>query len=113
MKTGVRVPVVLLSMTLALSANLAAAADEDSARALAKSNNCTKCHALEKAKDGPAWMEIARKYKGKADSEKKLVDHLTTGAKVKFPDGHEEEHKVIKAKDADQVRNLVQYILSL
>jgi cytochrome c len=104
---------MLLSLSLGLMASVASAADEDAAKALAKSNNCSKCHALDKAKDGPSLKEIAKKNKDKPDAEKKLIDHLTSSTKVKFPDGHEEEHKVIKAKDADQVRNLVQYILSL
>ena len=32
--------------------------------ASAKKNNCTVCHALDKKLIGPAWMEIAKKYKG-------------------------------------------------
>ena len=44
------------------------------------------------------------------------MTHLTTAPKVKLSDGTEEEHKVVKttpAKDEAQVRNLVQYILTL
>ncbi|MDO8413883.1 MAG: c-type cytochrome [Gallionellaceae bacterium] len=32
--------------------------------ALAKKNNCTACHAIDKKLVGPAWMEVAKKYKG-------------------------------------------------
>ena len=49
------------------------------------------------------------------DAEAKLVTHLTTGEKAKFPDGHEEEHKIVKTsppKDNAQVKNLVQWILA-
>jgi cytochrome c len=88
----------------------------DEAKALARQNNCFKCHAVEKEKDGPAWKKIAEKYKGKDDAEARLIQHLTSGEKAKFPDGHEEEHKIVQTsppKDAAQIKNLVDWILSL
>jgi cytochrome c len=91
------------------------AVDVDAARQLAKQNNCLKCHAIDKDKDGPAYHKVAEKYKGKADAEKRLVEHITSGEKAKFPDGHEEEHKIVKTsppKDEAQIKNLVQWILS-
>jgi cytochrome c len=98
---------------VALCAGTAAfAADEEAARAVARQNNCFKCHGVDKKKDGPAWREVAAKYKGKPEAEERLTKHLTTGEKAKFPDGHEEDHKVIKA-DPAETKNLVQWILSL
>lgn len=91
------------------------ALDEEAAKALAKQNNCLKCHAIDKEKDGPAYKEVAKKYKGKANAEARLIEHITSGEKAKFPDGHEEEHKVVKtspAKDMGQIKNLVQWILA-
>ncbi len=91
------------------------ALDEEAAKALAKQNNCLKCHAIEKEKDGPAYKAVAAKYKGKANAEARLIDHITSGEKAKFPDGHEEEHKIVKTsppKDAAQIKNLVQWILA-
>ena len=108
-----------LSATVALSAltffSSANALDEEAAKALAKQNNCLKCHAIEKDKDGPAYKAVAAKYKGKANAEARLIEHITSGEKAKFPDGHEEEHKVVKTsppKDAAQIKNLVQWILA-
>ena len=92
-----------------------AAVDVEAAKALARQNNCLKCHAIDKDKDGPAYKKVAEKYKGKANAEARLVEHITSGEKAKFPDGHEEEHKIVKtspAKDAEQIKNLVQWILS-
>ena len=92
------------------------AVDVDAAKQLAKQNNCFKCHAIEKEKDGPAWKKVAEKYKGKADAEARLIKHVTSGEKAKFPDGHEEEHKIVKTsppKDVAQIKNLVDWILSL
>jgi len=91
----------------------AMAIDVAAAEGLARQNNCFKCHGVDKKKDGPSYKEVAAKYKGKADAEAKLFTHLTTGEKAKFPDGHEEDHKIIKAKDPAEVKNLVSWILSL
>lgn len=84
--------------------------DVDAAQALAKKNNCFKCHAVDKKKDGPSYKEIAAKYKGKADAEQKLYIHLTTNPKVKV-DGKEEEHTALKTKQEDEIRNVVRWIL--
>jgi cytochrome c len=89
------------------------AADANAALSLMKDNGCNKCHAVEKHKDGPAYRDVAAKYRGKSDAEASITHHVTSGDKVKFDDGHEEAHKKVKAKDADQTRNLVQWILSL
>ena len=85
--------------------------DADAAESLAKKNKCSKCHAIDKKKDGPPYKETAAKYKGKPDAEQKLYMHLTTSPKVKV-DGKEEEHKAIKAKDEAEVRNLIRWVLS-
>jgi len=95
-----------------LCAGGALAVDEEAAKALARQNNCFKCHGVDKKKDGPAWRDVAAKYKGKPDAEQKLTNHVTSGEKVKFPDGHEEDHKVIKG-DPAEIKNLIDFILSL
>jgi len=97
---------------LALALPVAAAPDAAAAEALARQNNCFKCHSVAKKKDGPSFSETAAKYKGKPDAEARLVQHLKSGEKAKFPDGHEEEHKIIKAKDDAEVKNLVDWILA-
>ena len=97
----------------------ATAVDADSAIGLAKQNACFKCHNYtkeqqeNKPKDGKPWYEVAAKYKGKSDAESKLLTHINTGPTLKFPDGHQEEHKIIKTKDEVQQKNLVNWILSL
>ena len=92
-------------------ASQAQTVDVAAAEALAKKSNCTKCHAIDKKKDGPSFQSTAAKYKGKADGEAKLIKHITTGPKVKIDDV-EEEHQIVKTKDAADIKNLVQYILS-
>ena len=92
-------------------ASQAQTVDVAAAEALAKKSNCTKCHAIDKKKDGPSFQSTAAKYKGKADGEAKLIKHITTGPKVKIDDV-EEEHQIVKSKDAAEIKNLAQYILS-
>ena len=87
--------------------------DATAAEKLARQEGCLRCHGIDRPKDGPAYKEIAAKYKGKADAESKLVTHLSSGRKVKFEDGHEEEHKIPKTKDPEQIKNLIQWVLSL
>ena len=91
------------------------AVDAEAAQATAKQNGCLKCHGVEKGKDGPSYRDIAAKFKGKdhAESVKRLITHITTGEKAKFPDGHEEEHKIIKVSDVAVQTNLVEWILEL
>ena len=99
-------------IVLAFSGNVFAA-DAEAAKALAKENGCFKCHSVDKEKDGPTYQKVAEKYRGKANAEAKLITHITSGEKAKFPDGHEEDHKNIKGKASpEDIKNLVNWILS-
>lgn len=90
-----------------------AAVDVEAAKELARQNSCFKCHSVSHDKDGPAYQKVAAKYRGKPGAEEKLIHHITSGEKAKFPDGHEEDHKIIKTKDMGEIKNLVDWILSL
>jgi cytochrome c len=91
----------------------ARAVDTGAAQALARKSNCFKCHALDKKKEAVSWKEVAAKYKGKPDAEAKLTKHITTGPKVKFDDGSEEDHPIVKTKDQGDIKNLIEWILSM
>lgn len=100
---------------LALISTATFAVDADAAKALARQNNCFECHSVSKEGDGPSYKKVAEKYRGKANAETRLIEHITTGEKAKFADGHEEEHKIVKTtprKDMAQITNLVQWILA-
>jgi cytochrome c len=86
--------------------------DADAANALAKKNDCFKCHAIDKTKKGPSYKKVAAKYKGKPDGVEKLIKNFTTGPKVKLDDGTEEDHKIIDTKDPKALTNLANWILS-
>lgn len=101
-----------LFFALAGLAPVHAAVDEAAAQALAKKNDCFKCHAIDKTKKGPSYKKIAAKYKEKKLGEKEAIKQMTTAPKVKLEDGTEEEHKNIETRDAAELSNLAQWILS-
>ena len=86
--------------------------DEAAAQALAKKNDCFKCHAIDKTKKGPSYKKIAAKYKEKKLGEKDAIKQMTDGKKVKLEDGTEEEHKNSETRDPKELSNLAQWILS-
>ena len=102
---------ILFSATVAVRPVIAL--DADAAQTLASQSGCLKCHSVDKNKVGPAYRDVAAKYKGNAEAEAKLIHHITSGERVKFPDGHEEDHKIVKSKDPAEIKNLVDWILSL
>jgi cytochrome c len=109
---------VLFTITLAFtlpcfSSNASAAVDADAAKATARASGCLKCHGETKSKEGPSYKKVAEKYRGKEDAEAKLIHHVVSGGKVKFADGHEEDHKIIETQDAAEIKNIVDWILSI
>ena len=58
------------------AAGLACAGAASAQEALAKSTGCMNCHDIDTKKIGPAFKEVAAKYKGKADAEAMLVAKL-------------------------------------
>jgi len=106
-------PTMALALVVLGLAPQARAQDANAAEQLVKDNKCGKCHAVDRKKDGPAFRDVAAKFKPEADAKTKIVHHVTSGEKVKFPDGHEEKHKQIKVKDQAELDNLVLWILSL
>jgi len=103
-----------VSVLLALGAvsSAQAAVDVEAAKALAKANDCLKCHAADKDKKGPSMQKIAAKYKGKPDGQEKAIKNMTAGQMVKLTDGTEEKHKIIDTKDMAQIKNLADWILA-
>ena len=112
---GVVAGVTVLFFSAAALADEAAAVKVDAvaAKNLARKDHCLRCHAIGRKKEGPSYQAIAYKYKGQADAQEKLVRHITTGEDfVKLSDGHKEQHKFDKARDQEQIENLVRWILA-
>lgn len=114
MKTALKGLMVMSAVALGAMASSvhAQAVDADAAQALAKKNDCFKCHSVDKDKKAPSFQKIAAKYKGKPDGEEKTLKNLTSNPKVKLDDGTEEEHKAVNTKDQAALKNLAKWILS-
>jgi cytochrome c len=102
-----------LAVAALVASTSALAADGEAAQMLARQSGCFKCHAIDHKKEAPAWRDVAAKYQGNSGAEAKLIHHITSGERVKFEDGHEEDHKIVKSKDPVEIKNLVDWILSL
>jgi cytochrome c len=67
------------ALVLALAAGWVVAPAALADEALAKKYNCTACHALDKKMVGPAYKDVAKKYKGQADAPAKLAEKVKKG----------------------------------
>ena len=70
---------VLVAAGLFGGAAANAAVDAAKAKQLAQKYNCLACHAEDKKLVGPAYKEVAKKYKGDAGAEGKLVAKVKAG----------------------------------
>ena len=93
------------TITVALMASALFAAGVACAQSgadLAKAKNCTNCHEMDKKKVGPAFKDVAAKYKDNKDAEATLATKLKEGK------GHPTK---VAASDAE-LKALVQYSLT-
>lgn len=75
MKTTVFSMVALASMMISTSSMAADMPD------LAKKFGCTNCHKIDKKVMGPAWQDVANKYKGDSGAAAKLTTVVLKGGK--------------------------------
>jgi len=84
-----------------------AAADQ----ALAQKSGCLACHGVDKKVLGPAFKDVAAKYKGKKSAEGKLIAKVKKGGSgVWGPIPMPANSPQVKDKD---IKSIVQWILSL
>lgn len=104
----------LFSKTLLATALLAATASAiagSGAEALAQKSGCLLCHSIDKKVLGPAYKEVAAKYKGDKSAEAKLIQKVKAGGagvwgEMPMPPNSPQ------VKDED-IKTLVQWVLSL
>lgn len=78
--------------------------------AAAKKNNCIACHAIDKKLVGPAWADVAKKYKGDAGAAAHLDGVISKGGKgVWGPMPMPPSPKVT----AEERKELVDFVLGL
>lgn len=73
-KLLIPVAMALVSLPLSSFANLA----------LAQKNACMACHSVDKKVLGPAYKDIATKYKGQKDAEAIVIGNIREGGSGKW-----------------------------
>jgi len=89
----------------------AAMADLD----LAKKSGCLACHSVDKKVVGPAWKDVAAKYKGQADAKATLITKVAKGGKgnwTKVTGGAPMPPYSPRVSDAN-IEKLVDFIMGL
>lgn len=74
-----RYALILASAWLISMQTAQAAVDMAKGDALAKASNCMACHAIDRKLVGPAYQEVAKKYKGDKEAEAKLIKKVKGG----------------------------------
>ncbi len=64
----------------------ALALQEVAPEALAKRTGCFECHSVDKPVVGPAYKEVAARYKGKAGARAALIETVKKGGKGNWSD---------------------------
>jgi len=70
---------IALAAGMSVAGGASAALDNTAAEAMMKKDGCVACHAIDKKVIGPAYQEVAAKYKGDKDAATKLVDKVKKG----------------------------------
>ncbi len=94
-----------------LVATQAGAVDAAAAQALAQKSGCLACHSIDKKVLGPAYKDVAAKYKGDKTAEAKLIAKVKAGGSgvwgpMPMPANSPQ------VKDAD-IKTVVEWVLSL
>jgi cytochrome c len=101
---------LLLAAGLLVASGANAALDTKAAEALMQKDGCAACHAIDKKIVGPAYQDVAAKYKGDAGAAAKLVEKVKKGGYGVW--GETPMPPNPQASDAD-IKSLVDWILTL
>lgn len=92
-----------------LAAGTAGAVDGPAAKSLAQKAGCLACHATDKKLYGPAFREIAAKYRNDKDAETKLMGVIRNGSSGRGPISMPASPQIKES----EARNLSQWILGM
>ena len=70
---------VALAVAVFAGGNAHAALDNAAAQAMMQKDGCAACHAIDKKVVGPAYQDVAAKYKGDKAAVAKLADKVKKG----------------------------------
>ena len=82
---------------------------------LARKSGCLACHSIDKKVVGPAWKDVAARYKSDAGAKSRLINKVKTGGKGNWTDitgGMAMPPYSPRVSDAD-ITALVEFVLAL
>jgi cytochrome c len=91
----------LLMVVAAAGTLIAGGVNAQSGADVLKAKGCLNCHEMAKKKVGPAYKDVAAKYKGDASAEGKLIAKIKEG----------KTHPKVAASDAE-LKAAVSYVLA-
>jgi len=103
---------IVVSIAVAAGLMIAGSAMATDMPAIAKKNNCTACHSIDKKVVGPAWMEVSKKYKGDPTAEATLIKKVSKGGSGVWGSMPMPANDAA-GKKQDQIKELVEFILGL
>ncbi len=80
--------------------------------AIVKKARCVACHTVDQKRVGPAYKDVAAKYKGDAKAPAKLFDKVRAGGSGVWGEVPMMPHPADKISD-DDLKAAIQWILSL
>ena len=101
---------IALAALATLTAALAFVGTAQANEALATKSGCTACHKVEGKLVGPAYKEVAAKYKGDKKAEAMLIDKVKKGGMGVWGPIPMPPNAAVKDED---VKILVKWILAL
>lgn len=102
--------VTALAAAAGLSVASIAFAADPKGEALAKNSGCLACHTVDKKVVGPAYKEVAAKYRNDKAAEAKLIQKVKAGGKGVWGDVPMPPNTHVKDED---IKTMVQWILSI
>ena len=107
-------------LSLLVAAGLLSAGTAQADEALAKAKGCLACHTVDKKLIGPIYKDVANKYAGQKDAEKKVAETILKGTPAPAGVGWMKEGKAAMpfmppnaTVKADEAATLAKWILSL
>lgn len=96
---------------VAVPAAAVTALSEADGRKLAQQSGCFICHAIDRKVVGPAWKDVATKYRGDMGAEARLIAKVAKGGSGAWGTAPMPAYSP-RVSDAD-IKSLVKFVLSL
>lgn len=98
------------AMVLPTAAAEADAGNAEAMVALAWDSGCFNCHDLDQAVRGPAWRDVAKRYRGDAEAFARLREKVRDGGSGSWGDDRMSPNRRIPMEDIDR---LLAWLLTL